>query len=469
LEIKLKKLKFYHLNLINKSTFVDLLLLLIQMSRNTFSISNLDNSCYNNRNNTDRFIPSRDEIDIEVKKLFSLRTLRENSMAELEVEPTEKIEGSINDENTFYKDLLFKNLKKTNIVSNSYNNIDIYENSKNYFDVPKMKKLLNLRKIDTVPFKILDAPLLQDDYYLNVVDWSVTNNLAVGLANTCYVWNFDSNEVHKILELEEENFVSCLSWDQKGHNLVTANFEGNVRIFDFNKKKEILKYDDHMERVGALSLFNNYLITGSRDSMIYFYDIRCKEKPLKCYTTHKQEVCGLKWSPNGNYFASGGNDNKLNVFSLKTDIPLYRKSHKAAVKALCWSERLSNILATGAGTADRSLRIFNMDKKKVIQARDTGSQICNLQFSKREDEIISAHGFSKNEVIVWKVKNLQKVCTFSGHSCRVLYLGISPDGNSIVTGAGDETLRFWGLNYQEKKNFVKSFNDLNIINPVGLR
>ncbi len=29
--------------------------------------------------------------------------------------------------------------------------------------------------------------------------------------------------------------------------------------------------------------------------------------------------------------------------------------------------------------------------------------------------------------------------------CRVLYLAMSPDGQSIVTGAGDETLRFWNV------------------------
>ncbi|KAF2583157.1 hypothetical protein F2Q68_00000456 [Brassica cretica] len=32
-----------------------------------------------------------------------------------------------------------------------------------------------------------------------------------------------------------------------------------------------------------------------------------------------------------------------------------------------------------------------------------------------------------------------------GHSMRVLYLATSPDGQTIVTGAGDETLRFWNV------------------------
>ena len=38
---------------------------------------------------------------------------------------------------------------------------------------------------------------------------------------------------------------------------------------------------------------------------------------------------------------------------------------------------------------------------------------------------------------------MKKVATLTGHSMRVLYLAMSPDGESIVTGAGDETLRFW--------------------------
>ncbi len=35
------------------------------------------------------------------------------------------------------------------------------------------------------------------------------------------------------------------------------------------------------------------------------------------------------------------------------------------------------------------------------------------------------------------------IASLTGHTHRVLYLAMSPDGETIVTGAGDETLRFW--------------------------
>lgn len=66
-------------------------------------------------------------------------------------------------------------------------------------------------------------------------------------------------------------------------------------------------------------------------------------------------------------------------------------------------------------------------------------------FSKTNEEIVSTHGYSLNQIIVWKYPTMEKIQTLTGHSYRVLYLAMSPDGSSIVTGAGDETLRFWNV------------------------
>lgn len=66
-------------------------------------------------------------------------------------------------------------------------------------------------------------------------------------------------------------------------------------------------------------------------------------------------------------------------------------------------------------------------------------------FSKTTDELVSTHGYSLNQIIVWKYPTMEKLATLTGHTFRVLYLAMSPDGSSIVTGAGDETLRFWNV------------------------
>ncbi len=53
------------------------------------------------------------------------------------------------------------------------------------------------------------------------------------------------------------------------------------------------------------------LCSGSRDHMILGWDHREASRPIKRYQGHTQEVCGLRWSPDGQLLASGGNDNKV--------------------------------------------------------------------------------------------------------------------------------------------------------------
>eukprot|EP00919_Chromeraceae_sp_WS-2016_P015382 GHVR01036315.1.p1 GENE.GHVR01036315.1~~GHVR01036315.1.p1 ORF type:complete len:154 (-),score=1.55 GHVR01036315.1:96-557(-) len=80
-----------------------------------------------------------------------------------------------------------------------------------------------------------------------------------------------------------------------------------------------------------------------------------------------------------------------------------------------------------------------------------GSQICNLMYSKISNEMITTHGYSLNQINLWsstnnwEPKSVNKVSTLTGHTYRVLYLAASPSGESILTGAGDETLRFWNV------------------------
>ena len=40
---------------------------------------------------------------------------------------------------------------------------------------------------------------------------------------------------------------------------------------------------------------------------------------------------------------------------------------------------------------------------------------------------------------------MTKLCELTGHTARVLHLAQSPDGETVVSAAADETLRFWSI------------------------
>jgi WD40 repeat protein len=424
------------------------------------------------------------------------------------------------------------------------------------------------RKISRQPYKVLDAPLLQDDYYLNLLDWSQGNTLAVALGASVYLWSAATAKVSRLCDLsvaqtdtanrENENhineLVTSLTWSPlQTHHLAVGTSTGRVLLYDTQATRRLR--DDltaHDSRVGALAWAgNNCLASGSRDRNILLQDTRAaaassglsgsasshnrnrsfsgshsvsgseregmiqsvfasplqpappllsavtaassppfaaaagsssssflmtpprlphqQQQPFaaavgagfttttttaaasstaRCLRGHRQEICGLKWSFDDKLLASGGNDNKLFVWhpSHTTDQPLFQfEDHIAAVKAVAWSPHQGGLLASGGGTADRHIRFWSTATGMPLYKVDTGSQVCNLMWSRTVNEIVSTHGYSLNQVIIWRYPSMTKLATLSGHTMRVLYLSMSPDGTSIVTGAGDETLRFWNV------------------------
>ena len=65
--------------------------------------------------------------------------------------------------------------------------------------------------------------------------------------------------------------------------------------------------------LGSLSWCGDILCSGSRDNMILLWDPRLPAFPTRRLLGHAQEVCGLRWSPNRQHLASGGNDNKVST------------------------------------------------------------------------------------------------------------------------------------------------------------
>jgi len=52
---------------------------------------------------------------------------------------------------------------------------------------------------------------LYDDFYLNLVDWSASNLLAVGLSNSVYLWNAGNSKVVRLVELSANDLVTSTS------------------------------------------------------------------------------------------------------------------------------------------------------------------------------------------------------------------------------------------------------------------
>jgi len=398
----------------------------------------------------DRFIPNRSATDYEASHF---KLLREG----LGAADTETMSPSKREYQRVIQENLGADLSSTRVLSyqskppsapeGHSNNLKIlYSSGKTQASAKKVT-----RHIPQVPERILDAPDIVNDYYLNLVDWSSNNHLAVALGSHIYLWNAATGHISQLCELEGVGeYVCSVKWVEEGGYLAVGSSSGEVELWDVEhmKRSRVMRGLD--TRVASLA-WNQWVVSsGARSGHIQHSDVRVAEHCVGQVQGHTQEVCGLSWSPDGRTLASGGNDNILNLWDAIAGqcypgaTPSHSiSSHMAAVKALAWCPWLPHTLASGGGTADRCVKIWNTSTAQMISSTDTRSQVCSLVWAKEYRELVSSHGYANNEVIIWKYPTMVKVAELLGHTERVLHTSLSPDGSTLVSAGADETLRLW--------------------------
>ncbi|KAJ3108093.1 ubiquitin-protein transferase activating protein [Phlyctochytrium planicorne] len=308
------------------------------------------------------------------------------------------------------------------------------------------------RRISTMPERVLDAPGLADDYYLNLLDWSVGNLMAVALEDTIYVWNAATGEVSDFCKTGDSGVaISSVRFTNDGSHLAVGTEEGDTQIWDLELSVKVRTMRGHVSRVGVLAWDKHVVSSGSRDGSIWHHDVRVADHKIAELNGHSGEVCGLKWRADGASLASGGNDNLVNIWDARSSTPKFTKTnHTSAVKALDWCPWQLNLLATGGGSHDKSVHFWNTTTGAKLSSIDTGSQVTSIIWSTDYKEVLTTHGFPDNQLTLWSYPSLDRVVDIPGHESRVLYSALSPDGQTVVTGASDENLKFWKV-FEKKR------------------
>ena len=402
----------------------------------------------------DRFIPNRRAMDLNVSHFELTRGDAENANASPAKEEYKKELAAKLNMAASNKVLAFSNKAPKPEEGHQNSLRALYSQNREAGLAPKKYT----RHIPQAPERILDAPEMLDDYYLNLLDWGRNNVLSVALGGSIYLWNASDGSIQELMQAPGETHVTSVSWMQEGNYLAVGTSDHKVQLWDADKLKQVRSMDGHRARVSSLAWNNHLLSSGGRDSQVVHHDVRVAEHKVGVLRGHTQEVCGLRWSPWGTQLASGGNDNLLNVWDDRyassathaTDQALYRlDAHQAAVKALAWCPWQRNLLASGGGTADRTIKFWNSTSGAMVNSVDTKSQVCvltlaqaltltltlvraavarvgvrgraseperergprpeqvcALQWSAHDKELVSSHGYSHNQLILWKYPSM---------------------------------------------------------------
>ena len=195
---------------------------------------------------------------------------------------------------------------------------------------------------------VLDAPQLRDDFYCSVLAYCrTTNTLAVGLHSRVYLWSEESGvQYPRIDENRRSSYVTSLSFSSTEGRLAilaVGRNSGQVGLWSLFEEEERFSAQHPSsvacisfkpvttrrpsERLGV-SVCMEELLVGDEMGNIYYYYIEWGGHSgdpswegamhlMAKISVHTQQICGLAWSPDGEYFASGGNDNACCLFEVR--------------------------------------------------------------------------------------------------------------------------------------------------------
>jgi WD40 repeat protein len=233
--------------------------------------------------------------------------------------------------------------------------------------------------------------------------------------------------------------------------IVLGSLLGPLRLLDVSRDEMVSSHNVCRSCCHCVSCHGSVILSSHRNGVVSVYDLR-EPVVIQSLQAHAMPCCTALFDFDGVRFATGSDDCSCTIWDVRN---ISRPScmlcgHSAAVRGISWCPRAHNRIATGGGTQDRRIRIWDTDTGDVIVETNTGSQICNVFWMREYNEILTTEGFQNCTMTFWSETDLKAVGAIREHQDRVLYCAMSPIHNSAVTLTRKDGLRIWGLGKGEE-------------------
>lgn len=161
----------------------------------------------------------------------------------------------------------------------------------------------------------------------------------------------------------------------------------------------------------------------------------------KNLNSHLSDIWTIKFSPDGNWLASGSVDSTVKIWKKENGKIILNIKQPAGITSIDFSPG-GNYLASAS--YDAKVRLWKLPEGLLIKEfiGHTGT-VWSVNFSP-DGKTIASCGEDAT-IKLWNVESGQIVRTFQGHTSNVWDVKFSPDGNNLASGSFDKTVRIWNL------------------------
>lgn len=129
---------------------------------------------------------------------------------------------------------------------------------------------------------------------------------------------------------------------------------------------------------------------------------------MASYKSHLKAVWSVTFSQKGFYFASGGSDSVIFIWSTNDSVPVMcLTGHKSDVTKLEFTENLNYLLSV---SRDRSCRLWNLDDGSIVRILFFDQQITSVKMNLNGDLLIAGGDLGK--IYIWDLIKPELIDTF---------------------------------------------------------
>jgi WD40 repeat protein len=304
-----------------------------------------------------------------------------------------------------------------------------------------------------------DTPHILTGYHDQVYALAFTPDsswLAIGSeGDNLRFWNVDQPIIPPFSLHGHENTVYGLAFSPDGKWLFSASLDGSARLWPSPVARKTtlipqtlggldfpLVLRDHSDWVLGLAYSpdGQWLASAGADNKIVLHDPRKLEKSTQILTGKGLFAYSLAFSPDNKWLAAGDADTKIYLWNMNgLSEPLTLTGHNDWVQSLAFSPD-GKWLASGSN--DSTIRLWLMeDLSTPPQVLTPGREVLAMAFS--PDSQLLAAGVN-DQVWIYEIKDTsQAPVKLRGHTNFVSALAFSRDGRKLASGGWDNTLRLW--------------------------
>lgn len=159
---------------------------------------------------------------------------------------------------------------------------------------------------------------------------------------------------------------------------------------------------------------------------------------------HLDSMNALVYSPDGQKIVTAADDGKVKVWDVKSGFCIVTFTEHSSGVTACEFAKKGSVLFTAS--LDGSIRAWDLIRYRNFRTFTAPSR---LSFSSLavdpSGEVICAGSPDSFDIHVWSVQTGQLLDQLSGHEGPVSSLAFAADGNHLVSGSWDRTVRVWSI------------------------